>query len=343
MTQKTYNQSELLHSITVFKDTVPLMRSNGIPLTPENYSLWYAYCSGDIQALNDAIEQNLRKGIEFTKQFNQQLYEEFIEPQGSEELYGFQNATKELIEKLLSELIQVGDGSKEYVSSMEDCEKRLLDNPDVAQLSEIVGQVIDKTKSINETNIGLVDSLKSMEDEIGELKSGVVALKQQANTDQLTKIANRRGFEESFSASLEKYQASGQAFSLLLIDIDRFKVFNDTHGHALGDKILTYVAGTLASGITELDTVARFGGEEFVVLINGADAAKGFEVAEKLRISVSQKKLKSNQAKQRLGNITVSIGVATMSGSDDMGSLLENADKAMYKAKESGRNQVCCH
>lgn len=341
MSQNNFSQSELLHSVTVFKDTVPLMRSNGIPLTPENYALWYTYSNGNIHSLNQAVERNLANGTEFTKQFNQSLYEKFIEPLGPNALESYQIATKELIEKLLSELLDAGGGSEEYVNSMEDCEKRLLESPDVAQLSIIVSQVIKKTRKINEANRGLVSNLKSMEDEVSELKLGVATLVEQANTDQLTKVANRRGLEANFNSFLESYQATGQSFSLLLVDIDHFKDFNDIHGHVIGDKVLTYVASALSSNTKAKDAVARFGGEEFVVLLNRANKTEALKTAEQLRVLISQKTLRSNQAKESLGNITVSIGVATISDKDDMNSLLDRADKAMYKAKEAGRNQVC--
>jgi len=341
MQKANYSQAELVHSVSVFKDTVPLMRSNGIPLTPENYALWYTYSNGGIEELNQAINQNLESGIEFSKKLNRELYDKYIESQDSEALDGYQTATKELIEKLLLELKVVAGGSDEYVSSMEDCEKQLRDNPDVSQLNQIVGQVIEKTKNINIANRGLAESLKTMEEEVSILKSGVASLTEQANTDQLTKINNRRGFELKYELLQQDFDENRNEFSLLLIDIDHFKKFNDTHGHAIGDKVLSYVASTLKSGVTDDDVAARFGGEEFVIALKNSNQEKALEIADELRVTIANKRLRSNQAKGSLGNVTVSIGVATIRIEEDLDSLIDRADKAMYQAKDKGRNQVC--
>jgi len=341
MQKANYSQAELVHSVSVFKDTVPLMRSNGIPLTPENYALWYTYSNGSVDGLTQAINKNLEMGIEFSKRLNGELYDKYIETHDAQALDGYQEATKELIESLLLELKEVSGGSEAYVSSMEICEKQLRDNPDVSQLNQIVGDVIEKTKNINETNKGLAESLKSMEEEVNILKSGVAALTEQANTDQLTKIANRRGFELKYDLLQQDFEENGCEFSLLLIDIDHFKKFNDTHGHAIGDKVLSYVASTLNSCIEMEDTAARFGGEEFVIALKNADQESALKTADNLRVTVSNKKLRSNQAKGSLGNVTISIGVATIKSGEDLDSLLDRADKAMYQAKDNGRNQVC--
>jgi len=338
-----YNQSELSHSVNVFKDTIPLMRNNGIPLTPENYALWYTYSVRKVQGLNQAIEKNLKAGIEFSKQINQALYDQYIHPNDSRTLGGFQQATKELIEKLLSELKEVSGDSNDFVCSMEECEKQLMNNPDVGQLTQIVSEVIKKTKNITATNQGLVENLKDMESEVSTLKSGVDSLTELAYTDPLTKIANRRSFEKYFDSLQRNYEQSGEEFSLLLIDIDHFKQFNDTYGHAIGDRVLTYVAGCLSAGISSDDIAARFGGEEFVVALKGIEQPKSIEIADNLRIEISKKNLRSNQAKETLGNITVSIGVATIEQQDNIESLLERADNAMYQAKADGRNRVCGH
>ncbi|MGB0496233.1 MAG: GGDEF domain-containing protein [Kangiellaceae bacterium] len=337
---QNYNANELIHSVTVFKDTVPLMRSNGIPLTPENYSLWYTYSNRSIQGLNKAIDENLKKGVEFTKRINASLYKRFIEPQEGDQISGFQTATKELIEKLLSELKHVSGDSEDFVTSMENCEKQLLDSPDVNQLTEIVGQVIEKTRTINDKNRGLVESIKSMEKEVDSLRSGVASLTEQAQTDQLTKLANRRGFDERYKVLEQNYEEHEQEFSLLLIDIDHFKQFNDTHGHAIGDKVLCYVGSSLKAGISDEDTAARFGGEEFVIALANTDQEKALLIAEELRLKISKKQLRSNQTSQSLGSVTVSIGVSTIRPTEDKESLIERADIAMYKAKQAGRNQV---
>ncbi|NJL04421.1 MAG: GGDEF domain-containing protein [Chloroflexaceae bacterium] len=161
----------------------------------------------------------------------------------------------------------------------------------------------------------------------------------QAFHDALTGLYNRRYLDDQLSQLLARTQADSTPVSLLLLDIDYFKQFNDTYGHAAGDAVLRAVGVILASNTTETDIAARWGGEEFVVVLPGLGVERAVERAEQLRVAVQQ--LALMYSGQQLGMITVSIGVATFpTHGNTVTEGLYAADSALYAAKRNGRDQI---
>ena len=162
------------------------------------------------------------------------------------------------------------------------------------------------------------------------------AVEAQASTDALTGLPNRRYFDE-FCSLLARRRRADDAVGVLMIDIDKFKVLNDTHGHATGDEVLRAVGGAIIAAVREDDVPARYGGEEFVVLLRNPTPEVAFDVGERVRAAVAALDL------QRLGvrAVSVSVGVAVARRADQsIDDLIEQADRALYRAKRSGRDKV---
>ena len=158
--------------------------------------------------------------------------------------------------------------------------------------------------------------------------------------DPLTKVSNRRGFENRILLEWNRAIREKTPISILMMDIDKFKVYNDTYGHQQGDEALKAFADTAAKSLLRnLDFVARWGGEEFVVLLPGVDAEGAAEVAERIRKSVEAVVLPTSDGRET--RMTVSIGVNSFipSVNDSTEEFMKKADDALYKAKESGRNR----
>jgi len=164
-------------------------------------------------------------------------------------------------------------------------------------------------------------------------------LKQLASVDGLTKIFNRRSFEEACAVEESRSQRSATKYSIIMSDLDRFKSFNDTYGHQLGDRVLREFAQILKTQVRKHDIVARYGGEEFVVLLPDTDEAVARKVAEKLRGVTEAHEIATECGKSL--SITASFGVASKAGSSgDWEAVLKQADIALYEAKAQGRNLV---
>jgi diguanylate cyclase (GGDEF)-like protein len=164
-------------------------------------------------------------------------------------------------------------------------------------------------------------------------------LQRYALIDQLTGLQNRRAGMESLTQAWSVSERSGEPVTMMMIDIDKFKEVNDSHGHAVGDKVLIEVAKTIRASARKEDAVCRMGGEEFLVICRNADLHSSLHAAERLRESVSALRVTSEQGK--LG-VTISIGIASKeAGMSDPGTLVNAADKALYGAKSKGRNRTC--
>ncbi len=160
----------------------------------------------------------------------------------------------------------------------------------------------------------------------------------QAITDGLTEIYNHHYFHDYLGGVLEEARRQGRSISVLMVDIDHFKSFNDRYGHKTGDYVLHRVAQTIKASLRKGDLVARYGGEEFAVVLDGASIRPALEVAERLRKAVEEERFLYDG---RILHVTVTVGVATYpDDASSMDALVSRADQSMYAAKEAGRNRV---
>ncbi len=161
-----------------------------------------------------------------------------------------------------------------------------------------------------------------------------------AATDSLTGLANRRALDDALAREHARALRNGSSLSVLVIDVDRFKAYNDTYGHPRGDECLKLISAILRAAIRRpADVIARFGGEEFVVLLPDTDAAGAWARSEEIREAL--KELNIPHAASEKGRVTVTIGAATMTSEDHLpGDLVRRADEALYAGKASGRDQI---
>ncbi|MEO7852030.1 MAG: GGDEF domain-containing protein [Rubrivivax sp.] len=179
----------------------------------------------------------------------------------------------------------------------------------------------------------------------GTLMTLVVArlvndLQRLARRDGLTGLLNRRAMHDLLDTQARLRRRAGDCFSVLMIDVDHFKAVNDRHGHATGDRALTHIARLMTQALRAQDRLGRLGGEEFLVLLPGADLRRGLAEAERLRLSIRATPLRDAQVNIEVA-LTISIGVAEWAGTEeDASRLLARADEALYRAKHLGRDRV---
>ena len=160
-----------------------------------------------------------------------------------------------------------------------------------------------------------------------------------SNKDYLTKVYNRRYFNDYAKRALELAKRNNQELSVVAIDIDRFKSINDSFGHTVGDEVLVIISNILKDAIRRSDIVARFGGEEFILLLNNASLKDASVIAQKIRKIIEETTIKIDDNEIK---VTASFGVATFNNKseDDISSTLQRADDLLYLAKKHGRNKV---
>ena len=163
-------------------------------------------------------------------------------------------------------------------------------------------------------------------------------LQRLAITDGLTKLHNSRSFYSQLEVEVDRFNRYKHPLSLLLLDIDHFKEYNDNYGHLEGDKVLVRISQLIKACLRKLDTAYRYGGEEFTVILPETSGEEAVLVAERIRKTIQTEKFKPESAKE-LG-ITISIGVAQYAAEEQLSTFIQRADKAMYQSKQQGRNRV---
>lgn len=193
-------------------------------------------------------------------------------------------------------------------------------------------RVMERTRELHEANAELHDAK-------AELEVLNHSLAQLARTDSLTGLPNRRHAEEALQEALVRFcrYRAGQVFAVALADIDFFKRINDQHGHEAGDDLLREVARVMAAGVRECDLVARWGGEEFLLLLPGTDLNGAGRLLERIREGIEMSALRCGAAR---ASVTLTIGVAVSRCGDSAEDVVRRADSAMYRGKAGGRNQV---
>ncbi|MCL1805243.1 MAG: GGDEF domain-containing protein [Clostridiales bacterium] len=160
--------------------------------------------------------------------------------------------------------------------------------------------------------------------------------------DQLTNIANRRSFEERLRLEWNRAIRNKEPISILFTDVDKFKSFNDTYGHLIGDRVLQIIAAGFTKALKRsLDFAARWGGEEFAMLLPNTEGEQAFQIAEKIRLQIAETPVPLDDG--QMTNVTISIGIHTLTPSLDssMDDFINHADEALYTAKHEGRNRAC--
>jgi diguanylate cyclase (GGDEF)-like protein len=198
---------------------------------------------------------------------------------------------------------------------------------------ELEKRVEDRTRELTEVNGRLLE-------EIRKRRQVEDALSQAARSDPLTGLMNRRAMVERFEYQLSHYQRNGIPFAVLMGDIDHFKQINDTCGHAEGDRVLISIAGKIKENLRSQDLLARWGGEEFLILLPDTDLEGGITVAEKIRLQVAQSDFRG----EKIGlALTISFGVACYTNEQSIDDCVKAADDALYRAKQQGRNRVAAN
>jgi diguanylate cyclase len=326
---------------TIAEQSMARMAAERVPPTPENFALWYAHYSGRAPELSRSIGMLEGGRQDFTRERTEELYDRFV---GNSRETEAVRAAGETIQAALSRLMSLmeshGDGTSRYGEALQDFSGRLESGLGIDQLRILLGTVVAETSGMLEQNRALQTQLSNAGEQLAELRRNLDSVRRQAITDGLTGLFNRKHFDEVLTEAAGRASAGGRPLSLLMIDIDFFKKFNDQHGHTVGDHVLALVARTLSECISPQDTAARYGGEEFAIVAPGLRAREAAALGERIRETVASKRVVNRARNQSLGTITLSVGVAVLEPGEVHAALVQRADGALYAAKRQGRNRV---
>jgi len=318
----------------------PLMTRLGIPMNPVNYALWYEYYLGRCEGLVSALDKIQSGEQPYEPEQAKALFLRYVATPGIETLERIESEVCRLLADVIQIVLDTGLDLGKYSSLLQGCSTRLESADDLRAIRQLVATLKADTNEMADSGRMAAGFLKEHADEIDNLRAELDRVRQEAVRDPLTGLANRRAFDERLAESLDDSLQQLKKICLLMVDIDHFKRINDKHGHQIGDKILQYVASVLKKNFKGKDLVARFGGDEFAVIVENAPIAGVQRVAETVREQISEGTLKRTDTGEPLGKVTVSIGCDCLKPDDKPNDVLTRADEALYSAKQNGRNRV---
>ncbi len=333
------NDSEYISKIAqkIFVKSV----QHNIKLTPHAYHVWYEYFMGKNQELKNEIECVDESCDNITDQEMNSIYNRyFVEELDNSLVDKVNSETQKIINNVFNDLLGASKVTTNYESRLDKYSETLGGVTKVDQVQAVVKSIIKDTQAMSETSAALKKKLDQANNQTQELKQKLQEAEKSAYTDSLTNINNRKAFDKRIGELMADFKQNQTTFSYIILDIDFFKKFNDTFGHQAGDRVLQIVGAILNMALKGMDFPARYGGEEFVILLPETEIKNAIIVAEKLRIRLASKNLKQLKIHDSEQKITASFGVSQVEDKDDIKTVMERADKALYAAKEAGRNNV---
>jgi diguanylate cyclase len=318
------------------------MLANSVPPTPQNYHVWFAYCSGGVPDLKHVIDALIAERTSFTTEICNDLYSRFFDETGQ---FGLLSDTGSRLRNIVDQVMKHLDSAAGDATQF----GRTLDHFSVAigddeggehKVRELITDLISETERVAVRNRTLEQKLDRASGEVIELKQNLEHVQKEALTDALTGIPNRKSFDSRLRGAAREARENDEPMSLLIADIDHFKRFNDTFGHQIGDQVLRIVARTLTDSVKGRDTPARYGGEEFAIILPQSSLKAASVVAEQIRVGLMRRRLVGRERGDNYGSVTLSFGAAQYRPGESLDALVQRADAALYHAKRQGRNQV---
>ncbi|WP_404403832.1 GGDEF domain-containing protein [Pelagibacterium halotolerans] len=318
-----------------------LLKRCHLPAFPVYYELFYTYTTGANAELNARINQLFTQNSTLTAEDASALCEQFLDINNMDEkLRAMSKAMSRKISDINEAIEFAMATANSYSGSLQQASGDLESGIDDDALKMLSSRLLKETRRMQDMNRRLEAQLENSRDDISLLQRDLDEVRRESMLDPLTKIPNRKCFDEQLELELESAERNGKRLCLLLLDIDRFKAFNDTYGHLTGDQVLRLVAQVLKANLKGRDMPARFGGEEFVAVLPETELNGAITIANTIRSAVQSKELLKRSTNEKLGRITLSVGVAQWRPAEKPAQLIERADKCLYAAKSGGRNQV---
>jgi diguanylate cyclase len=319
-----------------------LLRQHKIPATPQNFELWFMYAIGQqaelVRTLDAAVANRKAADVHFARE----IHAHFFTHARSAAIDQLGGKLQDEVKHLALVLESAGQDTSAYGKTLAKVADELGAGDVTQNLKTIVDGVAAATRAMESRNKKLENQLEASAGEVTILRERMETIRQESLLDALTGLANRRAFDLQMSEAIAEAASEGGELCVMMGDIDHFKKFNDAWGHATGDQVLRLVAQCFKANVKGRDTAARFGGEEFVVILPDTSLGNARLVAEQIRKAVESKKIVKRSTGESLGSITLSIGVAQYIRGEPATEAVNRADTCLYAAKHAGRNCVRC-
>jgi diguanylate cyclase len=326
------------YATSVADRAIRSMSQQSVPVTPGNFSVWFDYAMGTSPALRKTIDILINNKRTFDASINRELYATFVKPHAGPDTSGdFPDQLQSVISSAKEFLAAAISDNRTQIEALDEVTSQVAADSDPRPIIE---RLVAELTRANARASALETNFLETTQELDKIRDSLKAAEERSNTDALTGLANRRLMDAFFRSAQIAAMEKDEPLSILMIDIDHFKKFNDTYGHQVGDQVLRLVAKVLQDHVWESGLAARYGGEELIAVLPGANLAACTEVAERIRLRISEARLTRRTTGQAITSITVSIGVAQFRLAESAEAMIERCDRSLYQAKRSGRNRT---
>lgn len=323
------------------KQAMDKLEQDGLDPTPDNFAVYYAYFSDNNPNLKMAMGALLEQYEKLNQKQCTELYLAHMSLEAENRvLQTTTSSIEDEIKRVMGVITESATESASYHETLNDFSGQLKATESLEQIRAAVARVADETHVMAQQNQRLQAQLALSTQELTEMRYNLDEVRKASLSDPLTDIGNRKYFSNELARVIAEAEDSGAPLSMLMADIDRFKKFNDTYGHLIGDEVLKLVAKTLVENLKGRDIIARYGGEEFVILLPQTTVEDAEKVANQLRTILGTKQVKRRRTNETLGIVTISIGATQYQPNEESDTMIARADAALYDAKQTGRNKV---
>jgi diguanylate cyclase len=334
-------ETGLEESVSNLKRVLPIMTRQRVPTTPANYDLWYRYITREYAALCDELDALLARGVTLTPQLCRELHARHIgSTQSAAEAETLRAAIQDMAGRMLEQLEGFGHDISGYGSVLAASGSQLATPLQPAELRALLAELIDETEKAHSRSQQAQAALVALSNELTDLRDEVRRLDAAVRTDQLTGLANRRAFDDALARLVREANEGAEGLCLAMLDIDHFKRINDGHGHLTGDHVIRIVAQELQQCTRAADVVARYGGEEYALLLPATTLESAVMLCDDIRSLIEAQAVQDVRTGIALERVTVSAGVALYRRGEPAAEFVARADQCLYASKQRGRNRV---
>jgi len=333
-----YEEDE--RDVSVLKTVLPLMSRHAAGYHPISYAVWYEYAKGARPELRQSVDEELAQRERLNAALTYSIYARHLVEPAEQALMAARTNLLDLVGQVKQAVREADRDTAGFDARLTDFQQQLASATSVQDLGSHVGSMLAETRRLGEGFGKLSASLERSQAEVHQLTEELHRIREDAMTDALSGLLNRRGFDRELKRLAPAHGASEGALALIMLDIDHFKKVNDTYGHPLGDRVIAAVGQSIRECVGQAGVAARYGGEEFAVLLPSHSIEAAERMAQSIRKRIEQGTIRRRNGEEPIGGVTVSAGVAAWHCDDDTTLLVERADRALYASKRAGRNRV---
>lgn len=334
-----YTQSKE-QSAEVLRAALGHLGQHDAALNPWSFTVWYEHAAGINARLSRAIEECLRTEPRLGDATIARLYRDHVSEVDEAAMQRVSGEFQRVMSGMAESAARTGDTAGSFGQQLDGLTQALRAEQSPG-LGPLLGRVISQATEMKDSADALQQQVLASRQEIERLRQDLSRARDDALIDPLTRIVNRKGFDQKLQAMLDQAPEAGRTHGLVMLDIDRFKSVNDTYGHVMGDRVLQAVAEVLRAAVSDpTHTVARYGGEEFAMLLPQCTLDSATALALTARDRVKAMAVRDRRTQRVMLSVTISAGVTTLHAGDGPSSLIVRADSALYAAKQAGRDRV---